>query len=54
MTKTQYSMYKAMLSLDSDMPKSVRLAGEVSSRFIIGVAAILIAEKLLYVIIDLL
>jgi hypothetical protein len=54
MTSTGYSLQRAMMLLDKDMPVSVQIAGDVSSRFLMGVCAILTAEQLLHVIIGLL
>jgi hypothetical protein len=47
-------LQQAMINLDSDLPKSVQVAGEATSRFVIGVCAVLITEQLLHIIIKLL
>ena len=47
------TLQQAMINLDSDLPKSVQIAGEVISRFAVGVCLILLAEKVLHIIIDL-
>lgn len=41
------TLQQAMLNLDGGMPMWLRIAGDVSARFTIGVCAIIIAGKLL-------